>query len=120
MSQATRVYQYDFRGHHLFPLTASGVGSAFTIADTSTVGAPTIKGADGGGVALTLAATSEIENICLYMGDVLPFSIADIIRVEFIAKLSAAIASTVFQGMSVSLTTCMPEAAPGLPANATW
>lgn len=88
MSQRTRRYSYDFRGHCLFPLAASGVGTPWVIADTSAAGAPTIKGANLGGVALTLAATNEVENICLYHGDVLPFDIDDLISFEVIAKVS--------------------------------
>lgn len=38
---------------------------------------------------LTLASDNEVENICLYMGDILPYDIDDLIRVEFIAALSA-------------------------------
>lgn len=90
MSQRTRNYQYDFRGHHLIPATASGAGTPFVKADTSAAGAPTVVGVDGGGVALTLAADVEVENLCLYMGDKLPFDIDDIIRAEFVVKGVAA------------------------------
>lgn len=44
-------------------------------------------------MALTLAATSEVENGCLYMGDILPYDIDDLIRLEIIAKVSGTLAS---------------------------
>jgi len=93
MSRQTREYRYDFRGHLAFPATASGVGTPFTIADTSAAGAPTVGGLLGGGVRLLLAGSTEVENLCLYMGDVLPFDIDDIIRAWFIAKTTATLDS---------------------------
>jgi len=95
MGIQTRRKVYDFRGQHLVPVAASGVGSEWVKADTSSSGSPTVQGVSGGGLALTLAATSEVENICLYMGDVLPFDIDDLIRVEFIAKCTASLDSTI-------------------------
>lgn len=94
MSRQTRKYQYDFRGHHLIPTTAANLGSPFSKADTSAAGAPTILGLNGGGVRLLLASDVEVENLCLYMGDILPFDIDEIISVEFIAKTVAALDST--------------------------
>lgn len=57
----------------------------WTIADTSAVGAPTAVcvTADGGRADLTLAATSELENLCLFQNDVLPFDLAKIDYVAF-------------------------------------
>ena len=91
MSLQTRTYHYDFRGHHLIPLTSANLGSPFSKADTSAVGTPTLLGIDGGGVRLLLQAQSEVQNLCLYMGDILPFDIDEIISVEFIAKTVAAL-----------------------------
>lgn len=86
MSQRTRVYRYDFRGHLLIPAAASGAGTPFVKADTSSAGSPTVQGANAGGLALTLDSTTEVQNVCVYMGDVLPFDIDDLVRCEIIAK----------------------------------
>ena len=94
MAQQTRRYRYDFRGHVEVPLAASGAGTPFVKADTSAAGAPTVGGLAGGGIRLALEATSEVQNLCLYMGDVLPFDIDEIISVDIIAKTVAALDST--------------------------
>jgi len=93
MSQQTRKYRYDFRGHHLIPATASGAGTPFVKADTSSAGSPTMQGLTGGGLRMQLASTNEVENLCLYMGDVLPFDIDEIISFEVIAKTVASLDS---------------------------
>jgi hypothetical protein len=92
MTIQTRKKVYDFRGHCKFPAVASGVGSEWI---SKATGSATILGVSGGGVALAMDATSEVQNACLYMGDILPFPIADIVRVEFIAKVSASLAAAV-------------------------
>ena len=86
MAKQTRSYCYDFRGHLAIPETASGAGTAFVKADTSSAGSPTIGGVTNGGVQLAFDSTAEVQNLCLYMGDVLPFDIDDIIRAWFIVK----------------------------------
>lgn len=65
--------------------------NGWTIADTSSSGTPTYLCVteDGGAAALTLAATSELENVCLYFNDVLPFDLAMIQHVWFVAKFNA-------------------------------
>ena len=77
---------FKFRGHLAFPATASGAGSPFVIADTSAAGAPTFGGKSGGGYQMKFASTSEVENLCLYFGDVLAYDIDDLIRMEIIVK----------------------------------
>lgn len=94
MGRQTRKYQYDFRGHHLIPAAASNVGTPFSKADTSSAGAPTMLGLNGGGVRLLLAADEEVENLCLYMGNILPFDIDEIIAFEAIVKTVATLDST--------------------------
>ena len=91
MSRQTRKYTYDFRGELAIAAAGSGAGGPFVKADTSAAGAPTVGGLLGGGVRLLLAATSEVENLCLYMGDVLSFDIDEIVSVEFIAKTVASL-----------------------------
>ena len=70
--------------------------SGWTIADTSAAGAPTYLciTEDGGAAKLTLAATSEVENVCLYLNDVLPIDLANLQRVEFVAKVAGVDAVT--------------------------
>lgn len=93
MTRSTRTYRYDFRGHHLIPAAASNAGGPFSKADTSAAGAPTLVGLNGGGVRLGLEATNEVQNLCLYMGDILPFTIGEIIAARIIAKCTAALDS---------------------------
>lgn len=69
--------------------TTPGV-NGWTIADTSSAGTPTYLCAteDGGSAVLTIAATSEAENVCLYLNDVLPWDLAQLQYVKFVAKVS--------------------------------
>jgi hypothetical protein len=91
MSRQTRIYRYDFRGELALAAAGSGVGNPFVKADTSAAGAPTVGGLLGGGLRMLLAADNEVENLCVYMGDVLPFDIDEIISAEFIVKTIAAL-----------------------------
>lgn len=68
--------------------SASADNSPWLKTDTSAAGAPTMLGvADG--MELTLASTSEVENLCLSMGDVLNFDIDLLKRVDIWARTSA-------------------------------
>jgi hypothetical protein len=82
----TKVENYD-RAQAF--TTTPGEGG-WTIADTSSAGTPTYLciTEDGGAAKLTLAATSESENVCLYFNDVLPLDIASLHRIEFVAKVA--------------------------------
>ena len=68
----------------------------WTIADTSAAGAPTYLCItdDGGAAALTLAADSEAENVCLFQNNVLPFDLRLIQNISFTAKVAAVDAVT--------------------------
>jgi len=68
----------------------------WTIADTSAAGTPTYLCVteDGGAAALTLASTNEVENVCLYFNDVLPWDLASLQYVKFVAKVSGIDANT--------------------------
>lgn len=71
--------------------------NGWTIADTSSAGTPTYLciTEDGGAAKLTLAANSEAENVCLYQNDVLPYDLANLLRVDFIAKVAGVDSATV-------------------------
>lgn len=74
-------------------LSTAGQGDPWVIADTSTSGTPTYVYVDGsatGEVAITLASTSEIENVCLSFGNVLCFDIDSIQGAEFRVKMGQA------------------------------
>lgn len=64
--------------------------NGWTIADTSASGTPTYLCAteDGGSAVLTLASTSEAENVCLFFNDVLPWDLAGLQYVKFVVKVS--------------------------------
>lgn len=91
MGKQTRKYRYDFRGALAIPTTADG--GPFVKADTSAGGSPTVSGLAGGGVGLALDSTNEAQNLCIFMNDVLPFDIDDIISCEIIAKTVASLDS---------------------------
>jgi hypothetical protein len=115
MSRITREYRYDFRGHIAFPVTASGAGTPLVKAITAAAGTPVVKGVNAGGLRMLFDNTNEVQNVCVYMGDVLPFTITDIIRVWFICRSVAALtaANSVAFGVAsarndtiTSLTAC--------------
>lgn len=83
----------DFFGADTF--STAGQGSPWAVADTSAAGTPTVATVSPsatGEVAITLAATSEAENVCLSFGDKLCFDIDNIqcfeARVNVAAMLS--------------------------------
>jgi hypothetical protein len=118
MSRQTRCYRYDFRGHLGFPATASGVGSPWTIADTSSAGAPTFGAANGGGYSMAFSATSEVQNLCLYFGDVLSFDIDEIIRAWFIVKTAATLDTAT--SLAFGLCSARNDAIDSLTAHASF
>lgn len=85
-------YVDDFVGASVAFPTSAGIGTPWIVADTSASGSPTYVRA-GSVATLTLAATSEVENLCLHHGDSLAFDIDDIQRVEMRVKLGAAFTS---------------------------
>lgn len=71
-------------------LTATpGVGG-WAVDDVSSAGSPTYAciTEDGGAMKLTIANTSEAENITMHFGDILPYDLAQLKRVSFIAKVA--------------------------------
>lgn len=93
MSRKKLVTRYDFLGGMAIPATSSANGSPWVYKDTSSAGTPTTA-VSGGEFVLGLAATSEIENICLYHDDDLAFDIDDLVRATFWVRLSVALGTT--------------------------
>jgi hypothetical protein len=83
------IYEDDFVGTSVTLPASANIGTPWLIVDTSSSGTPTYVRA-GSAATLTLAATSEVENVCLAHGDSLAFDIDDIQRVEMRVKLGAA------------------------------
>lgn len=85
------TYHDDFVGDPEFSASAQ-TGTAWRIADTSSSGTPTYVTSDEpcGALAVTLASTAEVENVCVYHGDKLHFDIDDVIDFECRVKMNAA------------------------------
>lgn len=83
----------DFNGTVAALPTSADPGTPWLIDDTSSAGAPTYTTGTSTAV-LTLAATSEVENVCLHFGDALDFDIDDLIRVEMRVKVSGCTSGT--------------------------
>jgi len=118
MSRQTRKYHYDFRGELALAAAGSGAGGPFVKADTSSAGAPTVGGLAGGGLRMLLASTTEVENLCVYMGDVLPFDIDDIISFEIVAKTIATLDSAT--SIAFGLCSARNDAIDSLAAHASF
>lgn len=71
-------------------LTTTPGHNGWTVKDTSSAGTPTYLCVteDGGAMKLTLAATSEEEIVTMYQNDVLPYDLAQLQFVEFVAKVA--------------------------------
>jgi hypothetical protein len=90
----------DFNGTVAAFPTSADPATAWLVDDTSSSGAPTYtKGTSE--ATLTLASTTEVENVCLHFNDALDFDIDSIIRMEFRAKVTATLdsATTVVMGL---------------------
>jgi len=81
-------YSEDFIGTSATIPASADPATPWLIVDTSAAGAPTYTRADSV-ATLTLAATSEIENICLAHGDSLAFDIDLIQSIEMRCRLTA-------------------------------
>lgn len=85
-------FEDDFLGMTASLPASADIASPWLIDDTSSSGSPTYV-RSGSNATLTLASTSEVENVCLHFGDVLPFDIDNIQRVELVVSLGAAFTS---------------------------
>lgn len=84
-------FQEDFLGGATITTTV-GEG-IWLITDTSAAGTPTYvkDSAHGGSVTLTLAATNEVENVCLDFGNKLHFDIDQLDSIKMRVKVSGTI-----------------------------
>lgn len=90
------LYEDLFIGARVYSATAtSNAGHNWHLTDTSSAGAPTCATvATGRGVAIDLASTTEVENMCLDHEDVLAFDIDNIIDIVFDVEMNQATADT--------------------------
>lgn len=89
------IFEDDFWGGELF--STAGQGSPWALADTSAAGAPTaanVTPSATGEFAMTLASTSEVENVCLSFGDMLCFDVDNIQSFECRVKVSGCTSGT--------------------------
>lgn len=93
MSRNTDIIRYRFRGSQAPPLVAARAGD-FCRITVETAGAPSVAAVAGGSMQLLLTNNDEIQSACLYQGNILPFDINDLIRVEFLVRQSVALAAT--------------------------
>lgn len=86
--QDFETFYDDFNGAVATLPASADPATAWLIDDTSSAGTPVYT--KGTSVAtLTLAATSEVENVCLHFGDALDFDIDLIQSIEMRVKLGA-------------------------------
>lgn len=97
MSQQTRKHFFDFRGAYSPPAVGSRLGRWCSLK----TGSCTVASVSGGSMDLALDATSEVQNACLYMGNILPYDIEDLIRVSFLVKATASLAAAVSAAFGV-------------------
>ena len=86
------LYEDLFIGARVYSATAaSNTGHYWHLTDTSSAGAPTCATvATGRGVAIDLASTGEVENMCLDHEDVLAFDIDNLIDIVFDVEMNQA------------------------------
>jgi len=90
------TFEEDFFGGQTFG-TSLSEGALWKITDTSSAGTPTyavVTPSATGEVAITLEATSEIQNVCLDFGDKLCFDIDNLQWAEFRVKVSGCTSGT--------------------------
>lgn len=91
------IIEDHFFGLRTPAATASVVDGPWAKADTSAAGAPTLTSvtpSESGEIALTLAADNEVENLCLYWGDILGIYLSKLQKVMFRIKTVASLTAT--------------------------
>lgn len=91
--QDFQEYCDDFFGTSATFPTSADPATPWLAVDTSSAGTPTYV-RNAGAAVLTLASTSEVENVCLAHGDALSFDIDDIQRCEMRVKVSGCTSGT--------------------------
>lgn len=86
--------RYDFFGIQKPPVVASVTAGPWCSKLTAATGAPTVL-SSAGAMVLTLEATAEVQNACLYFGDDLCFNIDRLISVDFNTRISASLPAQV-------------------------
>lgn len=94
MRYQTRIFRDYFEGPFT-PGTASGDGKPWVKTDTSSAGSPTML-TTAAGLVCTLAATNEVENMCLSFGDILTFDIDQLVTAKFDVSVAGIDANTTF------------------------
>lgn len=89
MASVGVLFEDMFVGHRSYSATAtSNAGHGWDVAAT---GSGTVAGVDGGrGVSIDNESTGEVQNTCLYWGDILGIDIDDIIEASFWVKMNQA------------------------------
>jgi hypothetical protein len=86
------VDRYDFFGHGSFTATQADNGP-LRIADTSVAGTPTyvfVDGSSSGELAVDMDTQAEVQNVCVYQGNILQYDIDKITEVSFRVKMNQA------------------------------
>ena len=91
--QDFQEYVDDFFGTSATFPTSADPATPWLVVDASSAGAPTyVRNASN--AVLTLASTSEVENVCLSHGDALSFDIDDLLSAEFRVKVTGCTSGT--------------------------
>lgn len=112
-------FEEDFLGPQT--LTASPAGSdRWDIADTSSAGTPTYTvGGTNGEATLAFDSQSEIQNVCLFMSDVLNFDIDNLIDIELRVKQGQATIDSA-SSLAFGLCSARNDAIDSLAAHASF
>ena len=89
MSRNTDIIRYRFRGSQAPPAVANRMGDFCSLLVGA--GGPTVLAVSGGPMQLLLDNDNQVQSACLYQGNILPFDINDLIRVEFMVRQSVAL-----------------------------
>ncbi|MFA5911842.1 MAG: hypothetical protein WC815_23930 [Vicinamibacterales bacterium] len=102
MSRNTDIIRYRFRGAQAPPLVASRNQDFCSLLVGA--GGPTVQAVAGGAMRLLIDNDAEVETACLYQGDIYPWDINDLVRVEFLIRSVVAFGAgnTVFWGLAAA------------------
>lgn len=92
---------FHFPGNMRPAAVASPDGCTWNKKVTAAAGSPTVL-ANAGTLELAFDNTNEVQNLCLYFGDVLTYDIDDLIAMEFLARVTASLDSTITAVMGLA------------------